>query len=832
MTPTSPPSPDPPPDAEQAQALAHLDGGLLLLAPVGSGKTRTLADRVVRALGAGLEARRVLCLTFTNRAAEEMRARVRARAGEAGRGVQVSTFHGLCARIVEAEHRRLGLPADVTIVDEDDADELLRRAGAPAERGELQRLRGLLAAAKSPPGSLDHADARLHPAAGPEALFRGLPGPERAVLVAYQRLLAEQQAVDFDDLVRLTRALLRAEPGLADAWASRFDLVQVDEVQDAHESEYEVVRALARGSGRLALIGDVDQTIYGWRGSEPRRVLEAFRRDFAPVRTITLRWNHRATRRLVRIADAVLTGLPERRTRVAPAPHLEEGEPAVLHVARTPREEGAWIAARVRALAAEGLPWARIGVLARTNGRTRALSAALAEAAVPHVTVEAFEFFRRQEVKDAVALLRLLARPDDAAAAERLLRRPSRGLGDAGLARLRSAGDAAGLRVSDLLGPGALSRGDPFARLLEALEAGGLVVLDTETTGLSPAHDEVVEVGAAPLVAGEEAAAFQALVRPGRPVGASVQTHGLTDERLAREGRPALDVLQELDDFAGARPVVGHNVAFDLAMLEAHGQRAGHAPRFSARFDTLDLSRRLLDLPRHDLGAVRAHLGLPPGRAHRALDDARGAAEVLRRLAPALRQGSAERARLLAGLPEGVVRLARGLADLRARARHLRPAALLREGLAVSGLHAFYEREPERLANLRDLLATLERRDEPAHAPAEALRDAVRYATLARTLALETVVDDRVPVVTVHQAKGLEFEAVLVAGVVDDEFPHFLAAREGGERLAEEQRLFYVAVTRARRRLLLSAHARGDLGHRREESRYLRAIAPGDLERR
>jgi len=833
MTPNDPaPAPDDaaPPDAAQVRAIEHLDGGLLLLAPVGTGKTRTLAARVVRAVRAGIAPDRVLCVTFTNRAAEEMRARVRRALPDEARRVHVATFHGWCARFLQLEHRRLGLPPDFSIVDEGDQDELLREAGAPDAPKDRRALLDALHAAKSPVGTLDRDDVRLQPSAGPETLFADVPPAGRAVLARYQRLLADRQSLDFDDLVRWTRGLLRADAALAAAWGARYDLVQVDEVQDAHESEYEVVRALARGSRRLALIGDVDQTIYGWRGSAPRRVLEAFRRDFAPVTSVTLRWNHRATKTLVRVADAVLTGLPERRTRVVPAPHLPEGEPVRLHAAQDPADEAAWVARRVREVGAAGTPWSRIGVLARTNEGTRRLGAALARERVPHVTVEEFDFFRRQEVKDAVALLRLVLRPDDGAAAQRALLRPARGLGDVGLGRLRTEGGPAGLRVADLVGPAATRREDPFAAAVDGAARGPLVVLDVETTGLDPELDEVIEVGAVRLEGGRETATYHALVRPTRAVGESVHTHGLTDELLAREGRPARDVLAELASFVGAAPAVGHNVEFDAAFLEANAARAGAALRLPARIDTLVLSRRFLDLPRYDLATVLTHLGGTMGTAHRALDDARAAAEVLRRLAPAVAAGRTDRTRLMGRLPDGVVALAALLADLRARSRGVRPAALLREALVGSRLAAHYAKEPVRRANLDDLVGVLERQDDPAASATQALRDAVRFASLAKNLAMEALVDGRVPVVTVHQAKGLEFDVVFVAGAVDDEFPSWFAKQDGGERLAEEQRLFYVAVTRARRALFLSTHAVGDRGHRRVRTPYLAAVAPGDLQ--
>lgn len=818
---------DAPPDEQQARAIEAIrasDANLLLLAPVGSGKTRTLADRVVRAVERGVVPSRVLCLTFTNRAADEMRARVASRLPDAAGRVRVSTFHGLCARFLQAEHRRLGLPADFTILDEDDQGEVLREVGASTDRQERQAILDALRDAKSPPDSLDRADPRLALDAGPGVLFRGLPPPRAQVLARYQRALADRQALDFDDLVRLTRALLRHVPDLAAAWAARFDLVQVDEVQDAHESEYEVVRAIARGAAtRLALIGDVDQTIYTWRGSAPRRVLEAFRRDFAPVQTIALRWNHRSTRRLVRVANAVLEGLPERATKVAPAPHLPEGEPAVLHRADDVAGEAAFIAREIGRLVQAGTPHHRIGVLVRRNALARAIGAGLARAKVPHVTVEEFEFFRRQEVKDAVALLRLVLRPDDSVAALRALTRPARGLGDVGLARLRAEGGEAGLRLCDVVGPGARARTDP---LLPALDRSARVALDVETTGLDPAVDEVIEVGAVRLGpdGAPTAERFHALLRPTRPVGASTHVHGLTEEVLAREGRPAAEALAALAAFVGDATVVGHNVAFDAEMLSSHAARVGLALPLPRRVDTLVLARRFLDLPAYDLASVVHALGGAIGTAHRALDDALAAADAFVRLRPFVARGATARARLMAGLPDGVVALAGTLASLREAAASLRPADLLARALDASGLSAHYARDEARRRNLGDLQQALSRRDLPRLTPREALRDAVRYASLARSLAMESLVDDRVAVLTVHQAKGLEFDAVFVAGAVEDEFPFYYARKDGGPALVEEQRLFYVAVTRARRALYLTTHAVGEHGYPRHPSRYLDPI--------
>jgi DNA helicase-2/ATP-dependent DNA helicase PcrA len=832
-----PPSPsDRPPDPEQAEAARALRGGVLVLAPVGSGKTRVLADRVVEAVRDGFDPRRILCVTFTNRAADEMRSRVAATVGPATPSASVSTFHALCARVLRREHRRLGLPPDFVVFDEDDTLDLLGQAGATKHGVPTDVLQDDLQSAKSPL-DVDAPDPRLGLSATAEALFADVPQPRRGILRRYQRVLADRQAVDFGDLVRLVRALFREDVEAAEAWASRYDLVQVDEVQDVHHGEYEVVRHLARRGGNLALIGDVDQTIYGWRGSDPDGVLSLFRRDFAPVRELALRWNHRATRRLVRAANAVLDGAGAPRTRVEPSPALEEGPPVVRHDAPDAGSEAEWVAERLhRTVEEDGLAWGRVGVLCRTNARARLLGEALERRGVPHVTVERFEFFRRQEVKDAMALLRLVARSDDAAAADRVLRRPARGLGDATIAETRFRGAPAGLRVADLLSDEALRAGDPFGPLLAALGAGSIVALDVETTGLDPARDEVVEVGAVRLDAGVETASFHALVRPTVPLGVSGSVHGLSEERLAREGRPAADVFADLAAFVGPLPIAGHNARFDTAILEAHARRAGVALSLPPPSDTLGIARRLWDLPRYDLAACASHAGVPAPEAHRALADARVAAGLLVRLGEALRAGAFERQALLARVPEPVRALAAALEGLRAAAATERPAVVLSRALEASGLRAHYAGEPARARNLAELVRVLEARDRADAAPAEALRDAVLFAALAKNVSLEVVDDQRVPVVTVHQAKGLEFDVVFLAGAVDGEFPHWKSRDDGGDRLEEERRLFYVGVTRARRRLFVSTHAQGDRGRRCRPSPYLRALdadpVPGALARR
>jgi DNA helicase-2/ATP-dependent DNA helicase PcrA len=807
-------------DEAQQRIADHLDGGLLVLAPVGSGKTYALTERIGRALeGGAFRPERILTLTFTNRAAEEVRQRLTERFPDEVDRLWISTFHGLCATILRRGARSAGLPTDFTICDEIDSIELLREVGPLSQEGaraffhDLERSKASFSG-RALSWPLDF-----------EALFAPL-GEAQALALRYQQELAQQGMLDFADLVLLTNALFARQPAVRHDWEERFDLIQVDEVQDTHRSEYNVLWVLARRSSNLAFFGDLDQTIYGWRGSDPEAIVERFRRDFAPVAELRLEHNRRATRHLVQTADAFASCFEHRRTKVSPDDQAPLGEVIVLHHAPDVAAEARWIAQRVRELVVDNA-YRRIGVLTGTNQRSIVISKALQESGVPHVTVEELEFFRRQEIKDALAYLRLLINPHDTGAISRVLDRPVREISRAALARLRREAEPLGLLLNDFIRPITFTTGDPFGAVLEAYRSGHLTVFDLETTGLDAPRAEIAELAAIRLESGRPAGRLEALVRTEAPVGRSAAVHGLRDVDLAA-GRPAAEVLAQFFSLSDDTLLIGHNISFDLQILFIQAVRLGLQIPDVTYADTLELARRFVPGTNYSLEVLAARLGLKHQPGHRAMLDTLATCDLLAHLIPKLEAREQERRVLLDREASPFADLAGLLDDWRRElVEECRPAELLDQVLDESGLIEYYANDQRRSQSLRELVRTFERHDRPELPPVEALYRVISQTALARSLEQLDRRDERVAITTIHQAKGLEFDAVFIAGLAEGELPRRRSIREG--RLEEERRLFYVALTRARRRLFLTTHARNDYGPTRP-SQFLRHLDPSLLE--
>lgn len=801
---------------EQSKIIKHIYGAILMLAPVGTGKTRVLSERVMQALKNGISANKILCLTFTNRAAKEMSDRLSKACPDQFRYITVKTFHSLCASILRIEARQIGLPADFVIYDDADCIELVKNVFGISQNKEAEKMFFAMANCKT-----KASDLQLLPNYPLAKLFNTLGSHNAKLANRYQAILQERHALDFADLIFYIRTMFHNHPDIRQRWGKRFDFIQIDEVQDTHLSEYEIVRYLASNSGNIAMIGDLDQTIYEWRGSEPDEVISQFKTDFNPTE-YSLTLNYRATKTLLSAASGFADSFANRQTKITPAFECEPGELIRVHTARNEWEEGKWIGEQIKKLADNNPNFAynRVAILARTQNRIDLISRVLEQLNIPCVTIEQYNFFMRQEVKDALAYLRFILNPFDTGSLRRLLLRPSRRIGDATIKSVIDEGQKCGFRLTDMALSQTFVNGDPFSELLKAYTSGKIVVFDVETTGFSVSQDEVVEIAAIKLIEGKPAGEFHAYIANTLSVGDSEKVHGYSDKFLAINGKPAPLVFREFFHFAEGALLVGHNVGFDIKMVTASASKVGLTVPKLQWADTWNLANRFIEADSYSLEALAAKLNLTKPN-HKAIDDTRTTVELLKALIPLIKPGEAYRQAIVYRYGEQFEVVAKQIEDWRYASQKLRPVQLLEKLLVESGLSDYY-RNDKRLQNLKRLVRIFQERDEQTLHPDTALRSLIEFTALAKNLDQIKSENNQVPIITIHQAKGLEFDTVFIAGASEGEIPSFLSLKYG--KLEEEKRLFYVAMTRSKKHLFISAHSKNNFGKLTNPSNFLKLI--------
>jgi DNA helicase II / ATP-dependent DNA helicase PcrA len=462
---------------EQRAAVQAGEGPLLVLAGAGSGKTRVLTHRIAWLIGAaGIAPEAILAVTFTNKAAAEMRGRVEKLLGPAGVGVWVATFHSTCVRLLRREIERLGRARSFVIYDESESQALLREAlrrhGLDARGPDARRLHWRIDQWKN---------QGLSPEAAAERA-RDLEEERGAALYrSYQGLLAEANALDFGDLLLLTVELFDAHPGVLARYQERWQYVLVDEYQDTNRVQYRLVNQLARGHQNLCVVGDPNQSVYGWRGADIRNILD-FERDFPGAGVVKLERNYRSTQPILAGANAVVAHNLDRRE-LALRSERGGGAPIRLYQARDEREEAQFVVQCIlEGARGEGRSLGHFAVFYRTNAQSRPLEEELLKYDVPYVVVGGVRFYDRAEVKDVLAYLRLAVNPADAMALRRIVNVPARGIGKATLERAALLAEARrvtlleGLRAVAGEGGRSASKVAEFLALVEQL-AGELAPL-------------------------------------------------------------------------------------------------------------------------------------------------------------------------------------------------------------------------------------------------------------------------------------------------------------------------------------------------------------------
>jgi len=805
----------PSPNTEQKNIIEHIEGAILVLAPVGTGKTRVLSDRVVKAIQSGIPAEKILCLTFTNRAVKEMKERLAESCPSEVREITIKTFHGLCASMLRIEARQIGLPADFVIYDDADCISLIKEIFNLSEDKDAQEIFFKLAECKSKTNQFQSV---------PKQLFISLGENEAELANQYQMILQERHCLDFADLVFYVRSMLNLYPEIRQKWEQRFDFIQVDEVQDTHLSEYEIVHCLASKTGNLAMIGDLDQTIYEWRGSQPDQVVSQFKQDFQPQQ-YSLFWNYRTTQTLLNTASAFADSFNQRYTTITPAPSCEIGNSIHFYNAKTEYEEAKWIGDQIKKLASNysNLAYNSIAILTRNHRRIAFIAGILENLNIPCVTVEQHNFFRRQEVKDALAYLRFIINPFDTASLRRILLRPRRGIGDATIKNIIEQGQLCGLHLTDMVTAKTFLDGDPFSHLLQAYYRETIVVFDVETTGLSVSNDEVIEVAGIKLVRGKVTEKFHCYIANNVTVGESQNIHHHSDNFLKEYGQPARTVLKEFINFINDTLLIGHNVGFDIKMITAHARRIGLTPPQFQWADTWNLANRFIESDSYRLGTLAKNLNLNESPTHRAIDDAKTTVELFLHLIPLIEENSDERRSLVYRYGDNFETLANQIETWKDKIQERRPANLLKGILEESGLYAYYEEhDQKRLDNLQKLINVFHEKDNLELHPETSLRNILEEIALAKDLDKVSQNNNQVLIITVHQAKGLEFDTVFLAGLSENEFPSYYSIKN--KQVEEEKHLFYVAMTRAKKQLYLSSYQINAYGYTNQPSRFLRQV--------
>lgn len=447
----------------QAQAVEHTDGPVLIFAGAGSGKTRVLTHRIAYLLReVGVAPDRILAVTFTNKAAGEMKTRLERMVGKDARDLWVGTFHSMCVRILRRDGTRAGIDSGFAIIDDADQRQLVKDILDDLDYDERQL---------SPGACLHEISKAKNSLIWPEQYHEkqnSFLGERLAnVYTEYERRLRESNSLDFDDLIVRTIDLLEKDKNVREKYQNRFQYVLVDEYQDVNIAQYRLVALLADKHKNVTVVGDDDQSIYSWRGSDYRMILR-FEEDFPGAKVFKLEENYRSTQRILDAANALVAN---NRTRAQKKlfTRRAEGEAITLYSAATERDEARYVTEKIKQMVRDGSAYRDFLILYRTNAQSRVFEEAMIADGIPYRVIGGVGFYARAEIKDVIAYLRYILNPSDALAFKRIVNVPRRGIGQQTLAALVQAANARGLSVGQVIFDGELLK-EAVPKKLKELE--------------------------------------------------------------------------------------------------------------------------------------------------------------------------------------------------------------------------------------------------------------------------------------------------------------------------------------------------------------------------
>ncbi|WP_283715094.1 3'-5' exonuclease [Clostridium perfringens] len=856
---------------EQQKVVNEQKNNIILLASAGTGKTNTLAERVTSIIKNGnSKPSEILCITFTNKACKEMSDRVMKIVGGEAKEITIRTFHSFCFDVVRTYAKRnTDIFSDFTIFDEDDCKEVINKlsyyyatSNLMATNMQIQKVIDFIKVERARIETLEDRVLDEYKTVIDEIFkFREekingvctnkgnlnlnlknyikFHGHELVTL--YDSKLREDHALDFNDLIILTKELFKDEK-VVRALKNKFKYINIDEVQDTSIIEYSIIEKLFEGNNVL-ICGDFFQTIYSWRGSDPEMIFNKFKEKYNPVEIVFSK-NYRATKNLNKASLEFLNNAFSSKVSTMYkdgilAESKEDGEKISLKETRGLREEARFIFDYVNKLCEKGEDLKKVCVLTRDNNYNIGLSEELYQiggyegADFEFILVDQFKFFRRQEVKDILAFLKLIANRYDSLSLKRIVNRLPTGIGMRTLEAIESYKyKEVGIRLADYIDPLVLEYGEKFSLLINAFEKENIIVFDVESTGVDVTEDEIIQIAAIKLNKnGEVVDKFEKFLKNKKPVKDSYYVHGFSDEMLQRIGEDKEKVLKEFVEYSKDSIIVGHNVQYDINILCSELERNNLGkPKFKTFYDTLDIYRRFypgnINYKLENLSKVYDTKHKP---SHDAMDDIIATGELLvRAINEKIRETSMERMVLMSKHLKAFTAISKKLNELFKIAESKRPyelVACVMNGFNIKSMYAGDENK-EKLNRLRDLYALFRDLDDKSKGNRDALLDIIRITGLSNgeleSLIINRTKKPRIPIITVHQSKGLEFDTVFLAGIQNNTFPSYMSIKEGN--LAEEKRVFYVAITRAKKRLVITYNSQGKYGHRNEMSQFINYI--------
>lgn len=860
----------------QQQVVQELDRNIVLLASAGTGKTNTLSYRVAHILETGrATGEQILCLTFTNKACREMKERMITIVGQEAQAVKVSTFHSFCYTILQEEAKlQEDLFKEFLIFDEEDVEELLSEClpnlvkdyseehGFIALKIHAKTIREVISAVKEHRSKYQYYSANIQEDYArtikrmqqEQSVWYSIMSEDTAefleekglqVLMEYEWRLRSLNGLDFADLITRVHQIFQ-RPEVANRWRQRYSYIAVDEMQDTSELEYEVMNTMWKGN-HILLCGDYFQTIYEWRGSNPITLIDRYRREYNPIELV-FDTNYRSNQMLFKGAFSMLKDMFPQRVRELyrkepKAIAIQQGEPISIYAAADAQDEARYIFQSIQQLrTGEEMP--PVGILVRTNKQAIQLSEHFKrcnrslpeEKQLKFILADELKFFRRLEIKDVLAFFKCLVNPWDLMSTKRIIRTFVKGVGDKRMEELEStAVRKTGLRITDFMSTKIFTR-EPYEQLEKGLIAKDIVVFDVETTGVNIMEDRIVQMAAIRIdEEGNIIDTFERFINPGIPVGDSELVHGFSDAYLQKVGGDARTVLEAFRQFADGSMIVGHNVQYDLGILEQECSRHGvRMPKVQAVYDTLDIYRRFYpNLPNHKLEFLSGHFPIDHQSTHNAMDDIIATGKLL---VYAMKENilptKAQRMAFVNKYRDIFANIAASMDTLRSKWTTSKPTEILAYIMNDMGLVEHYQKKVKedptgerRLTSIRELYRIMKELEveHPHYVGRDGVKEILEMSALHSGEGMfRRKGDSRIPIITVHQAKGSEFEYVFIASAHDGGLPFYFAVKDG--KLEEEKRIFYVALTRAKKHLTITYAKVNANGYWQQPSRFLSSI--------